>query len=384
MNVVVALALLGIVGVDGAKVRFATFNIQELSAKKLQAVDSQMRGTQPQLKKAAAILQLLRPDIVLINEIDGQTSEAAENPATWFRDRYLAVGQFGQQPLEYAHIYYAPSNTGEPTGRDLDKDGKTNGPADAQGFGRYPGEYGMALYSRFPIDRDGVRTFRKLLWKNVPGNLIPDGTNGKPNFYDAGDVAIMRLSSKSHWDVPIVVDRATVHCLCSHPTPPIFDGDEDRNGRRNYDELRLWRDYLTGGEAAAYIRDDRGRPGGLPQAASFVMLGDLNAEPVRAEKTYGGRPSDLVLKHPRIQDPKPTSNGGPLDEGPNLVNYKPYKTSHFGRIDYALPSKDLKVVGTGVFWPAPGEPHREWIDQPDPASDHRLVWVEIEVARTKR
>ena len=45
----------------------------------------------------------------------------------------------------------------------------------------------------------------------------------------------------------------TVHFLVSHPTPPVFDGPEDRNGPRNYDEIRFWADYSprTGG----YIYD---------------------------------------------------------------------------------------------------------------------------------
>ena len=32
-----------------------------------------------------------------------------------------------------------------------------------------------------------------------------------------------RLSSKSHWDVPLSIGGRTVHFLVSHPTPPVFD-----------------------------------------------------------------------------------------------------------------------------------------------------------------
>ena len=55
---------------------------------------------------------------------------------------------------------------------------------------------------------------------------------------------MFRLSSKSHWDVPIRIGRETVHFLVSHPTPPVFDGPEDRNGTRNHDEIRFWADYV--------------------------------------------------------------------------------------------------------------------------------------------
>ena len=45
------------------------------------------------------------------------------------------------------------------------------------------------------------------------------------------------------------------------------------------------------------------------------------------------------------------------------------------RLDYALPSATLAVTGCGVFWPAEGERGHDLID----ASDHRLVWVDIEI-----
>jgi hypothetical protein len=60
---------------------------------------------------------------------------------------------------------------------------------------------------------------------------------------------VLRLSSKSHWDVPIDIplgDGVTkrVHMLLHHPTPPAFDGEEGRNLRRNHDEIRLFADYV--------------------------------------------------------------------------------------------------------------------------------------------
>jgi len=45
---------------------------------------------------------------------------------------------------------------------------------------------------------------------------------------------VLRLSSKSHWDVPIDIPLGAgltkrVHMLLHHPTPPAFDGPEGRN-----------------------------------------------------------------------------------------------------------------------------------------------------------
>jgi hypothetical protein len=379
------IACLLIAGPESASaqtVRIATFNIKELGWKKLAQVDDAGRGSHPQLKAAAEVLQSVRPDVVLINEIDytGPVDADGEPPADkhaarTFHDRYLAVSQNGQPPLAFEHLFYRATNTGMPSGIDFNNNGKADDPNDAYGFGRYPGEYGLALFSRFPLDAARARTFRKLLWKDVPGNLTPDGTHGKPAFYTAASTAAFRLSSKSHWDVPVEISGRTVHLLCSHPTPPVFDGPEDAHGRRNYDELRFWRDYLTGGDAATWIRDDQGRAGGLAPVSEFVILGDLNADRVRGDTVDGKRPIDLVLDHPRVLDPKPQSRGALTDSYPKKFEAgRPFRTSEFGRLDYVLPSRDLKVAATGVFWPDAGEDGHDIARR---AGDHRLVWVDL-------
>jgi hypothetical protein len=212
----------------------------------------------------------------------------------------------------------------------------------------------------------------------MPGNLMPDGSGGKPAFYSSEETAIFRLSSKSHWDVPIQIGRSVIHVLTSHPTPPIFDGPEDSNGRRNFDEIRMLADYIAGGEQGAYLRDDAGRKGGLPQDAAFVIMGDLNADPVRNEKPYGKAAIRQLLELPAVQDPRPVSDGSPLaPHSAQLEDYLPYRTSNFGRIDYCLPSRGIKVVQSQVFWPAPNDPLHSLVAGPSPASDHYLVWADL-------
>lgn len=359
------------------RVRFATFNIWELDSPKLSRVDANGRGTHAQLCKAAEVIQRIRPDVLLINEIDFDAKNRKN--ATLFQERYLKIPQKGREPIEYPYVFFAPVNTGLPTGLDLDNDGNTNGPADAFGYGRYEGQYGMALYSRFPIDHTGARTFQAFKWKDMPGNLMPDGSRGKPRWYAPSEAAVLRLSSKAHWDVPVRVtaagsgDGATVvHVLASHPTPPTFDGPEDRNGRRNFDEIRLWADYVAGGSRAAYLVDDVGRRGGLAPSARFVIMGDLNADQHKDKRTYGAAAIGQLLESPLVQDPKPRRSG--VTDGTDPAAFK---TSGFGRIDYVLPSVNLKVAGSGVFWPAVGDPDRRLIDGPDPSSDHRLVYVDL-------
>ena len=242
-----------------------------------------------------------------MNEIDFD-QEKRQN-AIYFRNCYLNISQNKQKPIDYPYVYFGPVNTGVPTGKDLNNDGQSNGPDDAYGYGKYPGQYGMALFSKFTIDEKNIRTFQKLLWKDMPNNLMPDGMNGKPDWYSAEEAAIMRLSSKSHWDIPVNIGSTTIHLLCSHPTPPVFDRDEDRNGRRNFDEIRLWADYLSGGGKASYIADDNGVKGPLAGKVPAIILGDLNADPRKNEVLYGKHAIDQLLKHPRLQDPKPESKG---------------------------------------------------------------------------
>lgn len=366
------------------QVRVATFNIKELSWEKVSQIDQQGHGTHPQLKAAAEVMQRVRPDVVLINEtdytgpvdIDGPVPADRDLPRA-FLEKYLAISQNGELPLSFDYSFYRPTNTGVPSGVDLNGNGRKDEPGDAYGYGKYPGEYGMLLLSRFPLRDADARTFRKLLWKDIPGSLLPDGTNGKPAFYSPAAVNIFRLSSKSHWDVAAEIHGRQIHLLCSHPTPPVFDGPEDANGRRNFDEIRFWRDYLTAGSAADWIRDDKNMRGGLPNDASFIILGDLNSDPGRSDPVDGERAIVQVLSHARVFDPKPGSVGaGAAPDRNSDVEQRTFRTAKFGRVDYVLPSRDLAIAGSGVYWPDKSE---EGSATAEKASDHRLVWIDITI-----
>ncbi len=150
------------------------------------------------------------------------------------------------------------------------------------------------------------------------------------------------------------------------------------HGRRNHDELRLWCDYLTGGEQAAWIRDDAGSAASFPQQAAFIVMGDLNADIYRGETVNGVRAIGCLLQHPRLVDPMPHSAGGQADTNGRKFfgESAKYKTSHFSRLDYVLPSKNLAVKGTGVFWPAANE---ALAHEAETASDHRLVWIDVAI-----
>jgi hypothetical protein len=430
---------------DGG-LRVATFNLALYGRSAGEILARLNTGTDPQAQTLAEIIQRARPDVLVLNEFD-YDAEGAVLAA--FCDKYLAVGQNvskspggAAEPIEFPHRMAFAANTGEHSGLDLDRNGKvdaTIGSAaysgDCWGYGIYPGEYAFAILSKYKIDVPAIRQFRKFLWKDMPQEQLPDdaATPAPADWYSPEILAQFRLSSKNHCDVPIEAPGRRIHFLLSHPTPPVFDGDEDRNGRRNHDELRFWADYIStnapapsssagrageGGEAGtsavtnkdaatppltpprqgegngenrAYMRDDAGKAGGLAAGESFIILGDLNGDPLDGQGTTG---IALLINSPQVlKYPFPTSAGAveaaKLQGGVNA--------SHRGdpaldtedaadergpgnlHLDYLLPSTDLKVAATGVFWPETSDPLASLVAGAErPASsDHRLVWIDV-------
>jgi endonuclease/exonuclease/phosphatase family metal-dependent hydrolase len=196
-----------------------------------------------------------------------------------------------------------------------------------------------------------------------------DSTNGEP-WYEPDEWQSFRLSSKSHWDVPVRLPDGTVlHLLASHPTPPAFDGSARRNERRNHDEIRLWVDYLSN---EAYIEDDSSRGGGLAPGAPFVVLGDLNADPEN-DGTFRQAIRALV-SHDRVHpDATPTATTAGQAAFSNL---DPDDTARWGkRVDYVLPSASLSIDTSGVWRPVAPD------TTAPPVSDHFPVWVDIRPQR---
>ncbi|WP_116950868.1 endonuclease/exonuclease/phosphatase family protein [Jiangella endophytica] len=368
-------------GGGAAAIRVATYNLSLNRAVEGELEADLASGADTQAQAVAEVIQRTRPDVILLNEFDYVEGGVA---ADLFRADYLEVGQGGADPIEYPYAYVAPSNTGLPSGFDLNNDGTVGGGDDAYGFGLFPGQYGMAVLSKYPILEDDVRTFQNFLWKDLPGALLP------PGWFSPEELEVVRLSSKSHWDVPVQVGRRVVHVLVSHPTPPTFDGPEDRNGRRNHDEIRFWAEYVGPGRAN-WIYDDEGGRGGLTPGSSFVILGDQNSDPVDGDSVPGA--IQQLLEHPRIVDPLPTSDGAPeaavLQGGANATHGGDprYDTADFAdtapgnlRADYVLPSRQLRTLGAGVFWPVRSDPLSRLTGEfPFPTSDHRLVWVDVRV-----
>ena len=289
------------------EVRFATFNASLNRGAAGQLVTDLSTPDNAQAQTVAEIIQRSRPDVLLVNEFDFVAGgEAAE----LFRENYLEVSQNGARPVRYPYYFVAESNTGIPSGFDLNNNGTVGGGDDAFGFGAYPGQFGMAVFSKYPIDYRHIRTFQHFLWKDMPGAMLPDdpATPGSADWYSPEELDVFRLSSKSHWDVPIDLGRKTVHFLVSHPTPPVFDGAEDRNGTRNFDEIRLWADYVRGGKKAAYIYDDDGRYGGLRRGCAVRDRRRPELRPGR--RRLGARRHPAAARQPEGQRDAPADQRG--------------------------------------------------------------------------
>lgn len=335
------------------------------------------KSDNPQVKNIAAIIQRIRPDVVLLNEFD--YIEQPERGVQAFIKNYLNQPQQGSEPIDYPYFYYSTVNTGQPSPFDLDNDGKATGVgADAWGFGFYPGQYGMVVLSKFPIDTANVRTFQHFKWRDMPGFMPTIKQDGSP-WYSKEAWQQMPLSSKSHWDVPISVDNKTVHILASHPTPPVFDGPENRNGIRNHDEIRFWLDYLNP-DKAGYIYDDSGNVGGLAEKRCFVLLGDLNASADGDGDAINSAIKALV-SHPRIGQNFTPASLGAAENTPELAHARYHTAGWRMRADYVLASDfGFNIQDGGVFWPAKNEADYPLVGTRGASSDHRLVWLKLEIS----
>ena len=170
----------------------------------------------------------------------------------------------------------------------------------------------------------------------------------------------------------------------------MFDGPEDRNGTRNFDEIRFWADYITPGRASRYIYDDAGEKGGLKPGSRFVIAGDENSDPVDGDSIPGA--IQQLIEHPLVNTKRtPTSEGAveasALQGGANSTHLgdPKFDTADFAdsapgnlRADYVLPRKNLRILDSAVFWPLQSDPlFRLTGVFPFPSSDHRLVWVDV-------
>ena len=373
--------------------RIATFNVsmealnytdkkkRNVSSIDKNALSLALQNGHPQIKNIAEIIQRVNPDIILLNEFD-RVDESSTN-IHYFLNNYLGKSQNNQQAINYPYFYQGAVNTGVKVNSDIDQNGKSGQlPVDTHGFGYFVGHFGMVLLSKYPIDENAIRTFQKFKWHDMPNALKPINPETKQLWFSDKTWKNLRLSSKSHWDIPIKINDKTVHILASHPTPPVFDGPENRNGKRNHDEIRFWFDYINT-DQGAYIYDDNAHKGALKANQRFIIMGDQNASRVEGDAIITKTSQGIIalLNSNKIQDPLPTSLGGEkhLTDNSHSINH----TAYWGmRADYVLPSTfGFTIKKSGVFWPQPNEETHRLIKNRQASSDHRLVWVDVELTK---
>ncbi len=294
-----------------------------------------------QIDAVLAVVATVAPDVLLLTDFDHDLDG-------------LALAAFAKR-AGFNHWFAAPPNTGMMTDLDLDQNGKFGEPRDAQGYGRFRGDGGMALLSRWPVAE--VTDYSAMLWQDLPGATLPADWPEEVN-------AAQRLSHGGHWVVPIEAPGGVVNLMAFAASPPVFDGPEDRNGLRNRDELRLW----------TWVLDQK-------EPSDFVVLGNANLDPADGE----GRRDAMVafLNDPRLQDPKPKGLGGTLAPDPGHDGDPALDTADWRngvpgnlRVSYVLPAASWGVTDAGVFWPAPVTDSILG-DDGLLAGPHHLVWVDV-------
>lgn len=308
------------------------------------------RGEDPQINATLEIIAEADADVLALQGFDYDLTGAALS---------AYVEALRARGIDYPYSFSSRPNTGMPTELDMDGDGRLGEPRDAQSYGRFSGQGGMALLSRYPIDTANVQDFTTMLWRDMPGALLPETEAGP--FPSEAAQAIQRLSTTNHWVVPVEVpDLGTVRIMTLHASPPVFDGPEDRNGRRNHDEIVFWQHYLAG--TFGPTPEDR-----------FVLMGDFNQDPFSGEGIKTA--INGLLEDPRLQDPMPASAGSEVATGDPLdtADWTDPVPGNL-RVDYVLPSADWQVLASGVIWPDAATPLGQAAIT---ASRHRLVWVDI-------
>lgn len=367
-----------------------------------------------QIRNNAAIIQQNRPDVLMLAEFNNDGTGEDTSALEGFQKNYLSVaqsldgagGEANLEPIEYPFKTTYATNTGLLSDFDLDNNGKTGElPGDAWGFGQYHGQYAFALFSKYEIDTANTRTFQTFKWKDMEGAInptiticgdpkkIPQGMACGDNWYSDDAWQQVRLSSKNHVDAPIIVPGSNgdeaIHLLMSHPTPPAFD--TGKNQQQNAAEVAFWHDYVNG---KSYFYDDAGQTGGLAQGAKFIMMGDQNLDPVAGD----GQSNLMQAFHDDPLVNQTVMNGELYPTSLGAAEYaletskshpKPNRiTSTFGlAVDYVMPSANLNISRSGVYWPMTTEAGRALVNDvrigkygngKDVSSDHRLIWIDLE------
>ena len=130
--------------------------------------------------------------------------------------------------------------------------------------------------------------------------------------------------------------------------------------------------------------------GGLAADAEFVIVGDLNSDPLDGDSLAGA--TDQLLALDRVQDPATDQRrGGSWPRSPNGRSTTPTTatrrstpltspTTHPATCESTTSYRQTTstIVDAGVFWPPTNDDLARLVTtEPLASSDHRLVWVDL-------
>ena len=285
------------------------------------------KGEDESLTAITVAIMQAAPDVLVLTDFDYDLDG-------------LALAAFAQGfDARYPYLFAHRPNAGLATGHDIDGNGWTGDARDAQGYGRFAGDGGIAILSRYPIEVDAVTDLSTMLWRDLPNAVLPQ-VDGVP-FFSPDILDILRLSSSAHWIVPIrLPDDTLVSIMAFAATPPVFDGPEDMNGLRCRDELKLWEHVLDGTFGLTL--------------GSFVLAGNSNLDPTGGQGDRAAMAAFLA----RADLTDPHSGTTNADWGPESAGKL--------RVSYVLPSADWQVTGASGSGPST-----------DTGGAHALVWVDV-------
>ena len=314
-----------------------------------------LKAEDSQIIAIAAVIDHIAPDILLLTDFDFDAGGGCTN-------------RIHRCPRHTVFLQFCNLVERGPTGRARRGRRRIYGRC-AGCIGLFLGDGGMAILSRWPIANDDVIDLSATLWRDVPSAELPVKNGATfPNqaLYDA-----LPVSSAGHWIVPISINEAHITLLAFSATAPVFDGPEDFNGLRNRDELRLCEAVLDG------------KIGPVPTHP--ILIGNANADPFDGEVLRDGIVG--VLARTDLTDPMPRSVGTVGEADASHLGDPALDTADWSdegpgnlRVSYILPSTDLRVIESGVFWPVSDNPFAAMLgDDGFAAGPHRLVWVDIAI-----
>ena len=227
---------------DGDRsVRFQTFNASLNRTVAGELVADLSTPDDPQAATVAEIIQRTRPDVLLLNEFDFVPERGGRRPVPG----QLPRGGPQRRPadplplrvhraVQHRHPERSrPRQQRHPSVVATTRSGSATSPATSA--------WPSSASTRSTTSTRGPS--RSSAGRTCPDAMLPDdpATDAPADWYSPEELEVVRLSSKSHWDLPIRIGHKTVHFLVSHPTPPVFDG---ARGPQRHPQLR--RDPVLG------------------------------------------------------------------------------------------------------------------------------------------